>query len=131
MVLFGYCYFTVLALVAASGVNLPIQSRQTELTYGIAIKCLPGVVLCGYAWSVTSGICSLLWFFLVAYHTGSLLFSFVLLGIIRRSRYKDQLHGDPQDLTAKESPKAQMLRRAYGSTVYLAQLGFWYLSFGI
>ena len=71
-----------------------------------------------------------IWFLLLAYHTGSLLFSFVLLAIIRRSRYRDQLRGDPQDLAAKESPKAQMLRRAYGSTVYMAQLGFWYLSFG-
>ena len=74
MILFGYCYFIVLAIIAASGVVVPIQSRRMGVVYGILVKCLPCAVLCGYAWGVTSGGISLLWLLLLLYHAGSLVF---------------------------------------------------------
>lgn len=130
MVLFGYCYFVVLAVIAASGVVVPIRSRRMGVVYGVVVKCLPCAVLCGYAWKVTSGGVSLLWLLLLVYHAGSLVFSFILITILSRSRYKDTGSEAKQASASTEARRTQILRRAYGTVAYSIHLVLWYTSFG-
>ena len=130
MVLFGYCYFIVLAIIAASGVVVPIRSRRMGVVYGVVVKCLPCAVLCGYAWKVTSGGIFLLWLLLLVYHAGSLVFSFILFAILGRSRYKDADYDAKRASASTEPRKIQILRRAYGTVAYSVHVVLWYASFG-
>ena len=130
MILIGYCYFIVLAIIAASGVAVPIRSRRMGVVYGIAIKCLPCAVLSVYAWWVTAGGISTLWLLLLLYHAGSLVFSVVVIAILDRSRYNDADSQAERCSTSLEPRKTQILRRVYGAVAYLVHLVLWYASFG-
>jgi len=124
MILIGYCYFIVLAIIAASGVAVPIRSRRMGVVYGITIKCLPCAVLSVYAWWVTSGGISMLWLLLLLYHAGSLVFSVVVIAILGRSRYNDA------DSQAERCPSRPFRRhgssmRAHPASICRSPPAYW------